>query len=197
MPSRSSPSPWAIAGALLAVYVVCGSTYLAIRYAVDTLPPYMSASARLLIAGDPLYGVVRWTGAARPTAAQWRSTTLVGTLLLVGGNGAVVWAEQAVPSGLVFFFSSRRRHTRCSRDWSSDVCSSDLQPREDPTRVDPAETDAAATAQRPGEACRNAADIRRRARSCCGCLALAPLGGPGSRSEERRVGKECRSRGPS
>src|SRR5687768_12278578 len=100
MPSRSSPSPWAIAGALLAVYVVWGSTYLAIRYAVETLPPFMSAAARFLSAGALLYGVVRWKGAARPTAAQWRSTTLVGTLLLVGGNGAVVWAEQTVPSGL-------------------------------------------------------------------------------------------------
>jgi drug/metabolite transporter (DMT)-like permease len=83
------------------VYVVWGSTYLAIRFAIETLPPFLMAAARFLAAGAVLYAWVRISGrAARPTAAQWRATAIVGVLLLMGGNGLVVWAEQRVPSGV-------------------------------------------------------------------------------------------------
>lgn len=88
-------------GAFAVVYVVWGSTYLAIRFAIETIPPLLMASARFLVAGTLLYAWARWRGAPRPTPSQWRSAAVVGGLLFVGGNGAVVVSEQWVPSGLV------------------------------------------------------------------------------------------------
>ncbi|HJZ87625.1 MAG TPA: drug/metabolite exporter YedA [Polyangia bacterium] len=82
------------------VYVVWGSTYLAIRYAVATLPPFLMAGSRFLLAGSALYTWARLRGAAPPSGANWRATAIIGGLLLLGGNGSVVWAEQRVPSGL-------------------------------------------------------------------------------------------------
>jgi drug/metabolite transporter (DMT)-like permease len=83
------------------VYVVWGSTYLAIRFAIETLPPFLMAGARFLVAGGVLYASSRLLGgAARPTAAHWRSTAVLGVLLLLAGNGLVVWAEHRVASGI-------------------------------------------------------------------------------------------------
>jgi drug/metabolite transporter (DMT)-like permease len=86
--------------AFSAVYLIWGSTYLAIRFAIGTIPPLLMAGVRFLIAGSALYAWSRSRGAARPTPAQWRAAFVVGALLLVCGNGAVVTAEQWVPSGL-------------------------------------------------------------------------------------------------
>lgn len=86
--------------AFAAVYILWGSTYLAIRFAIETLPPWLMAGARFLVAGGILYAVARARGAARPTLANWGAAVLIGALLLLGGNGAVVWAETRVPSGL-------------------------------------------------------------------------------------------------
>jgi drug/metabolite transporter (DMT)-like permease len=86
--------------AFLAVYVIWGSTYLAIRFAIETIPPFLMAGVRFVVAGSVLFIWARMRGAAQPTIGQWRSTAIVGLLLLVGGNGGVVWAEQLVPSGL-------------------------------------------------------------------------------------------------
>ncbi len=86
--------------ALIALYIVWGSTYLAIRFAVETIPPFMQAGLRFLISGIIL---VIWRLAAgdpAPTKRQWLSTVIVGTALLLGGNGLVSWAEQHVPSGI-------------------------------------------------------------------------------------------------
>jgi drug/metabolite transporter (DMT)-like permease len=86
--------------ALLSLYIVWGSTYLAIRFTVETLPPFLSAGMRFLVAGLIVF-IWRWTaGDALPTKRQWRSTAIVGVLLLVGGNGLVSFAEQSVPSGI-------------------------------------------------------------------------------------------------
>jgi len=82
------------------VYLIWSSTYLAIRFAVETLPPFLMAGIRFLIAGVFLYVWMRARGANRPTLRHWRSTAIVGGLLLLGGNGGVVWAEQIVPSGI-------------------------------------------------------------------------------------------------
>ncbi len=82
------------------VYLIWSSTYLAIRFAVETLPPFLMAGIRFLIAGALLYAWMRFRGAKRPTLLHWRSTAIVGGLLLLGGNGGVVWAEQVVPSGI-------------------------------------------------------------------------------------------------
>lgn len=86
--------------ALLALYIVWGSTYLAIRFAVETIPPFMHASIRFLISGAILFLWRRATGDAVPTAANWKSTAIVGTLLLLGGNGLVALAEKHIPSGI-------------------------------------------------------------------------------------------------
>ena len=87
--------------AFAAVYVIWGSTYLAIRFAVETLPPLLMAGARFVIAGVILLLWSRFRdAAARPTRADWRTGLISGSLLLLGGNGGVVWAEQRVPSGI-------------------------------------------------------------------------------------------------
>jgi drug/metabolite transporter (DMT)-like permease len=86
--------------AFAAVYVIWGSTYLAIRVAIETLPPLLMAGTRFVLAGSLLYAWMRLRGAAPPQRAHWRSAAVVGGFLLLGGNGGVVWAEQRVPSGL-------------------------------------------------------------------------------------------------
>src|SRR5262249_2187726 len=88
-----------VALALATVYLVWGSTYLAIRVAIDTLPPFGMAGVRFLIAGAVLHAWARLSGIPRPTTGQWRAAALTGGLLLLGGNGGVVWAEQYIASG--------------------------------------------------------------------------------------------------
>ena len=82
------------------VYIVWGSTYLAMRFAIETLPGTTMAGTRFLFAGLLLYGWARLRGAKAPSRAQWRAATIVGALLFVGGNGIVVWAQHYIPSGL-------------------------------------------------------------------------------------------------
>ncbi len=86
--------------ALLALYIIWGSTYLAIRFAVETIPPFMHASLRFLISGAILYIWRRMAGDEAPTVGNWKATAIVGAALLLGGNGLVAWAEQTVPSGI-------------------------------------------------------------------------------------------------
>ena len=90
----------AIAAALLSVYVIWGSTYLAIRIAIETLPPFLFAGVRFVFAGLLLYLWRRALGDRITSAVQWRSAAIAGLFMLVGGNGSVVWAEQRVASGL-------------------------------------------------------------------------------------------------
>src|SRR5919197_290388 len=90
-------SPVLVWTALWAVYIVWGSTYLAIRVVVRTMPPFLSASARFIVSGALLYLIAVRRGdrlADRPGKQQWIAATIVGGALLLGGNGAVVWAEQ-------------------------------------------------------------------------------------------------------
>lgn len=94
------PTRWGIALALATVYVVWGSTYLAIRIGVETWPPFLMAALRFVVAGGMMLAWARWRGAAWPSWAQWKATTEVGVWLLVVGNAGVCWAEQWVPSGL-------------------------------------------------------------------------------------------------
>ena len=100
MSPSSSPSLVRVALALATVYVIWGSTYLAIAVAVETLPPFWMAAARFIISGAFLYGLALWQGAPQPTFVHWRSAALVGAMLLFVGNGGVVWAEQRVGSGV-------------------------------------------------------------------------------------------------
>jgi drug/metabolite transporter (DMT)-like permease len=86
--------------AFAAVYILWGSTYLAIRFAVETLPPLLMAATRFATAGIILLLFARARGGNAATRAEWRAGLVSGLLLLVGGNGLVVWAEQRVPSGI-------------------------------------------------------------------------------------------------
>ncbi|RIK30428.1 MAG: EamA family transporter [Anaerolineae bacterium] len=86
--------------ALLALYIVWGSTYLAIRFAVETIPPFLQAGLRFFISGLILILWRRAAGDKMPTRVQWKSVAIIGTLLLLGGNGLVSFAEQRIASGI-------------------------------------------------------------------------------------------------
>ena len=83
------------------LYVIWGSTYLGIRFAIETIPPFLMAGVRFVVAGGILYAFVMLRGAPRPSRRQWIAASIIGALLLLGGNGAVVWAELRMPSELV------------------------------------------------------------------------------------------------
>lgn len=91
---------WQLVGGFLIIYVVWGSTYLAIKWGVATIPPFVMGAARFLLAGGALYAFMRARGAPRPTLPEWRASAVIGALLLFVGNGAVSWASQRVNSGL-------------------------------------------------------------------------------------------------
>ncbi|MBL8154627.1 MAG: drug/metabolite exporter YedA [Anaerolineae bacterium] len=85
---------------LLAVYIIWGTTYLVIRFALEGFTPYWMMGLRFVIAGGGLFLFLRLRGSPMPSLRQWRSATLVGALLLGGGMGSVAMAEQAISSGL-------------------------------------------------------------------------------------------------
>ena len=99
-PAVRPPSSATVSIALAAVYVIWGSTYLAIRYALVGFPPYLLGGIRFLIAGGIMLVVLRARGEALPTRPQWRNAAIMGLLLLGLGNGLVNVAEQSVSSGL-------------------------------------------------------------------------------------------------
>jgi len=89
-----------VIAAFAIVYVIWGSTYLGIRFAVESIPPFLMAGSRHLAAGLVLFAFARARGAKAPTGIEWRDATIAGTLMLVIGNGGVTWAEQMIPSGI-------------------------------------------------------------------------------------------------
>lgn len=96
----TSPRPLLVVLALLALYLIWGSTYLAIRIGLTAYPPFQMAAIRFLAAGAVLYAWLRWRGMAAPTRRQWANAAVTGCLLLGLGNGLVCYAEQSVASGL-------------------------------------------------------------------------------------------------
>ena len=99
-PALAHASPLRLALGFLVIYVVWGSTYLAIRWGVETIPPFILASTRFLTAGTLMYAFTRWRGAKAPTLLEWRNSAIVGTMLLFVANGTVSWSEQRVASGM-------------------------------------------------------------------------------------------------
>ncbi|MBU6365980.1 MAG: drug/metabolite exporter YedA [Gemmatimonadetes bacterium] len=91
---------WQLVAGFLVIYVVWGSTYLAIRWGVETIPPFSLGAVRFLMAGGALVAWARWRGAPAPGRVEWRNAAIVGTLLLFVGNGAVSWASRRVSSGI-------------------------------------------------------------------------------------------------
>lgn len=100
-PEAAPPSRAAVAAAFAGVWFIWGSTYLAIAWVLETLPAFLTAGLRFLVAGGLVLGWAAFKGLPMPTRAEWGRATLVGGLLFLGGNGGVVWAEQHLPSGLV------------------------------------------------------------------------------------------------
>jgi drug/metabolite transporter (DMT)-like permease len=97
----TAPSRALLFAAFAAVYFIWGSTYLAIKYAIETLPPFLMAGSRFLVAGAILYFWARMINKEeKPRLVYWRTSVIVGTLLLLGGNGGVVLAQHYIPSSL-------------------------------------------------------------------------------------------------
>ena len=87
--------------AFAAVYVLWGSTYLFIKYAIETIPPFTLGAMRFVVSGGLLYALARWRGAPKPNALELRLAAITGVLMLGLGNGGVMLAEKTVPSGIV------------------------------------------------------------------------------------------------
>jgi drug/metabolite transporter (DMT)-like permease len=92
--------------AFAAIYLIWGSTYLAIRFAVESIPPLLMMGVRHLVAGILLYAWVRLRGAPPPRPREWISTAIAGAMLFLGAHGSLAWAEQRVPSGLAALLSA-------------------------------------------------------------------------------------------
>ena len=103
-PATASLSPLLLVMCLAATWLVWGSTYLAIKFALVSFPPFFQMGTRFVFAGALLMAWVRWRGAAWPDRRQWRNALLVGTLMLGGGMGGTAYAETSVGSGLVVAF---------------------------------------------------------------------------------------------
>jgi drug/metabolite transporter (DMT)-like permease len=98
--SSPTPSRTALIAGFVTIYLVWGSTYLGIRIAVETLPPFLMASARFVVAGALMGVFLLFRGGFKAKPHQWRDNILIGGLLCLGGNGLVCWSEQKVPSGI-------------------------------------------------------------------------------------------------
>lgn len=101
MSKSETPSRGLIIAGFLAVYLIWGSTYLGIAFAIETIPPFAMASIRFLLAGSVLFAIAKINGVPNPTRREWRSTAILGALLLFVANSGLVWAEKHIASGLV------------------------------------------------------------------------------------------------
>ncbi|MEN9309910.1 MAG: drug/metabolite exporter YedA [Pseudomonadota bacterium] len=99
--ASSAATSTQIATALIALYIIWGSTYLAIRFALEGgFPPFLLGGVRFIIAGSLMYAFLRWRGVPAPSRGQWRNMAMMGALLLLMGNGLVNFGEQTVSSGM-------------------------------------------------------------------------------------------------
>ncbi len=89
-----------IVSAFAALYLIWGSTYLGILFAIQSIPPFLMAGARFLLAGLVMFAIARTQGPLRSTWAEWRTSLIVGACLLLGGNGGVTLSEKFIESGL-------------------------------------------------------------------------------------------------
>lgn len=89
-----------LALAFAAIYLIWGSTYLAIRYAVEAIPPLLMMGLRHFTAGAILYAWLRWRGTPPPLRSHWKTAMIAGAIFFLGAHGSLAWAEERVPSGL-------------------------------------------------------------------------------------------------
>lgn len=119
---------WLIVLSMMALYFIWGATFLAMRYALESYPPFMMAALRFLVSGALLYALLRLHGAPRLTWQQWRSSLVIGTLMMCMGNAFVAYAEQWISSGAaamviatvplwVVLFASLWGHSPHRREW--------------------------------------------------------------------------------
>ncbi|PIO48466.1 MAG: hypothetical protein CMR00_04960 [[Chlorobium] sp. 445] len=97
---QAAANPVLLLAAFLAIYLIWGSTYLAIRFAIETIPPFLMGGMRFLCAGLMMYLFTAISGSPAPRAKHWRSAGTLGALMLFIGNGCVVWAEQHISSSV-------------------------------------------------------------------------------------------------
>jgi drug/metabolite transporter (DMT)-like permease len=118
--SSSAPHPTkaALIAGFAAIYLIWGSTYLGIRLAVETMPPFLMAGSRFLVAGGIVAAFIAFTRGFRATRAQWRDNAIVGGFLCLGGNGLVSWAEETVPSGIATLIISAGPVFIVLMDWA-------------------------------------------------------------------------------
>ena len=98
--TEKTPTKAALITGFATIYLVWGSTYLGIKLAVETLPPFLMSGARFLVAGGLIAAWIAFTRGFKATRRQWFDNAIIGALLLLGGNGMVSWAEQKIPSGI-------------------------------------------------------------------------------------------------
>ncbi len=125
MSSSAQPSRTALIAAFAAIYIIWGSTYLGIRIAVESMPAFLMASARFLVAGGIVIGFIALTRGFKATTKQWRDNAIVGGFLCLGGNGLVSWAEEKVPSGIATLMISAGPVFIVLMDWAVLACSKD------------------------------------------------------------------------
>src|SRR5438876_12420878 len=95
-----APTKFWIIVAFAALYLIWGSTYLGIRFAIETIPPFLMAGTRFLLAGLIMYAIARSQGLGKSSWANWRTSLIIGACLLLGGNGGVTISEKYIDSGL-------------------------------------------------------------------------------------------------
>lgn len=100
MTSSLRPATWKLLLAFAIIYLVWGSTYLAIRIGVREIPPFLMAGLRFTVAGLAMWAWMRGTGTPSPTLREWRDATVLGTLMFLIDYACLFWAEQRVPSGV-------------------------------------------------------------------------------------------------
>lgn len=123
--SHHSPSRSALIAGFAAIYLIWGSTYLGIRIAVESMPPFLMASARFIVAGGIVLAFIALTRGFKATAKQWRDNAIVGGFLCLGGNGLVSWAEEKVPSGIATLIISAGPVFIVLMDWAVHAWSKD------------------------------------------------------------------------
>src|SRR6516164_6173915 len=98
--SMAAPKKTLVIAAFIALYLIWGSTYLGIRFSIETIPPFLMAGARFVLAGIIMYAIAWSQGVGRSTWANWRTSLIIGACLLLGGNGGVTISERYIDSGL-------------------------------------------------------------------------------------------------
>ncbi|AOS43745.1 putative inner membrane transporter YedA [Lacunisphaera limnophila] len=121
----SAPSRTALIAAFAAIYLIWGSTYLGIRIAVESMPAFLMASSRFIIAGGIVAAFIALTRGFRATPKQWRDNAIIGGFLCLGGNGLVSWAEEKVPSGIATLIISAGPVFIVLMDWAVHTWSKD------------------------------------------------------------------------